>query len=118
MSIVRGWIQALTCAVDSITGALHVQQGGLANADRVEKKVTLPDSGALTIDLGETCHTLILSVEAGASCTCSLKGPADADSPDLDDTMLMREHSPEGVDKLYVFTESDMSSYKISIRGW
>ena len=118
MAIRKQWIQAATVGVDEETGALLTQPGGLSNADRVEKKVTLPNSGADTIDLEKVCHALILSLPAGASCTYSLKGTADANSPDLDETMLMREESPEGTDKLYVFTSSDMSSYKISIRGW
>ena len=118
MGLRKQWIQAATVAVDEETGALVVLPAGLSNADRVEMKVALPDLGALEIDLGKVCHTLILSLPAGASCTYSLKGTADADSPDLDETMLMREESPEGVDKVYVFTEADMSGHKISIRGW
>ena len=118
MAIRKQWIHGATVGVDEETGALLVQPGGLSNADRVEKKVALPNSGADTIDLGKTCHHLILSLPAGASCTYSLKGTADANSPDLDETMLMREESPEGVDKLYVFTDSDMSGHKMSIRGW
>lgn len=118
MAIKKQWIQAATVAVDEETGALLTQPGGLSNADRVEKKVPLPNSGAATIELGKVCHTLILSLPSGASCTYSFKGTADADSPDLDDTMLMREKSPEGTNKVYVFTSSDMSGHKISIRGW
>jgi len=118
MAIKQQWIQGPTIGVDDQTGALLILPAGLSKADRVEKKVALPDSGALEIDLGKVCHTLVLSVPSGASCTYSLKGAATANSPDLDGSMLMREHSPEGVDKLYVFTESDMSSHKISIRGW
>lgn len=118
MAIRKQWIQAATVAVDEETGALLVLPAGLSNADRVEMKVALPDSDALEIDLGKVCHTLILSLPGGAKCTYSLKGPATADSPDLDETMLMREMSPEGVDKLYVFTDADMSAFKISIRGW
>ena len=118
MAIRKQWIQAATVGVDEESGALLVLPAGLSNADRVEKKVALPDSDAAVIDLGNVCHTLILSVPAGASCTYSLKGTADANSPDLDASMLMREESPEGVDKVYVFTDSDMSGHKISIRGW
>ena len=118
MTTRKQWIQAATVGVDEETGALLVLPAGLSNADRVEKKVALPNSTAATIDLGKACHTLILSLPAGASCTYSLKGTADANSPDLDGSMLMRETSPEGVDKLYVFTDSDMSGHKISIRGW
>ena len=118
MTARKQWIQAATVAVDEETGAILVLPAGLSNADRIEKKVALPDSDALEIDLGKVCHTLILSVPAGASCTYSLKGTADANSPDLDGTMLIREESPEGVDKLYVFTDSDMSGHKISIRAW
>jgi len=118
LAIRKQWIQAATVAVDEETGALLVLPAGLSNADRVEKKVALPNDGALTIDLGQVCHALLLSLPAGASCTYSLKGTADANSPDLDDTMLIREESPEGVDTLYVFTGSNMSAFKISIRGW
>ena len=118
MTARKQWIQAATVAVDEETGALLVLPAGLSNADRVEMKVALPDSGALEIDLGKVCHNLILSLPAGASCSYSLKGTADANSPDLDGSMLMREKSPDGVDKLYVFTDSDMSGHKISIRGW
>jgi len=118
MAVRKQWIQAATIAVDEETGALLVLPAGLSNADRVEMKVALPDSDSLEINLGRICHTLILSVPAGASCTYSLTGPATADSPDLDGSMLMREVSAEGVDKLYVFTDADMSGHKISIRGW
>lgn len=114
----KQWIQSVSVGVDEETGALLVLPAGLSNANRVEMKPALPDSGQLTIDLGQVCHMLILSLPAGAACTYSLKGPADADSPDLDGSMLLREESPEGVDKLYVFTDSDQSAFKLSIRGW
>jgi len=118
MPLRKQWIYGATVGVDEETGALFVLRAGLSNADRVEVKTGLPDAGQKTIELGKTCHALILSLPAGAKCTYSLKGAATVDSPDLDGSMLMREESPEGVDKVYVFTDSDMSSYKISIRGW
>ena len=117
MSIVRGWIQLLTCAVDSITGALHVQQGGLANADRAELTPALPNTGTDKFDFGAVCHEVVLTVPVGASCRYSFKGPATSDSIPLDGTMIKRLHFPEGVSCIWVYTGSNMSAYELSSEG-
>ena len=117
MGMAKQWIQSATVGVDEESGAILVRQESLSPG-RVEIKTALPNNGQKTIELGQVCRVLILSVPAGATCTYSLKGPANANSPDLDDTMLVREESLEGVDKLYIYTSSNMSAYKISIRGW
>jgi len=118
MTVRKQWIQSATVGVDEETGALLVLPAGISNADRVEMKVALPNATHKEIALGKTVHTLILSVPSGASCTYSLKGVADANSPDLDATMLMREESPEGVSSISVYCAGNMSTYKISIRAW
>ena len=91
---------------------------GLDTDERVEKLEALPNSAAKTIALGATCHHLILTLPTGAECKFSLAGVATATDPVLDASMMMRLAIPGGASTLYVFTESDMSAFKLSIQGW